>query len=745
MDNLDSTNNLFQQSVALESAVNYYDDVANLFLEINSANNRQKLEARTKLLTVDRDYYFDRLTGLPTYDLLVKHIIKSISIAREQPDFIFAVLFLDLDRFKSINNSFGRILGDRLLIAISQKLTACLRSQDFIARIGSDEFAILLNNIKNVDYATNIAERIYREFIIPFNLNGCDIFVEASIGIAIGHKDYQQPEDLLRDAELAVADAKKYNRTCYQVFDRSMHGGAVARLQLESDLRWAIKRQELLLYYQPIVSLIDNQINGFEVLIRWQHPVHGLVSPAKFIPIAEETGLILALGSWVLSEACQQMRIWQTQFKEIAHWKISINISSKQLVQSDFAQQVKQILQETKLDPHNLKLEITESSLVENTQHTLAIFQELKSLGVQFSLDDFGTGYSSLSYLYQFPFDTIKIDRSFISNIDSNSEKLRIVRSIITLARSLGMDTIAEGIESFEQSAQLKALKCQHGQGYLLFRPLNRTALEAFIVNELTNNVQKNVDNYRALLEEQISKDTLFSQIERLQHELEDLKQEKVDLEIMLETTTEHADLIQFQLHQEIDERQKAENALQQANQTLEKLSVIDSLTQIANRRRFDDYLLAEWQKLQIEKDPLSLILCDIDYFKLYNDKYGHLIGDYCLQQVALAIEGVVQKYSGLLARYGGEEFGIILPDTSGMDAFEIAKEIRAAVHNLKIAHQKSTVDKYVTLSLGIYSMIPTVDTSPDLLIALADKALYEAKDLGRNRAYLLNFGSFKE
>jgi diguanylate cyclase (GGDEF)-like protein len=709
----------------------------NLSIDIDKAVNIVNNKSNVKSFKYNP--FFDRLTGLPNHNLLLQHINQSIYWAQQKPNFVFAVLFLDIDRFRTINSSLGRILGDRLLIVVGERLAACLRSQDFIARIGSDEFAILLNDIQNIDYATNIAERIYKEFILPFNLDGYDIFVEASIGIAVGNSDYERPEDLLRDAELAVSDAKKRSRTYYQVFNRSMHGRALALLQLESDLRWAIKRQEFILHYQPIVSLIDNQISGFEVLIRWRHPLRGLISPIEFIPIAEETGLIIALGSWVLREACQQMYLWQLQFEKISNWKVSINISTKQLAQPNFAEQVKQILKETQLDPHCLKLEITESSLIEDTKSTIAIIQDLKSLGIQFSLDDFGTGYSSLSYLHQFPFDTIKIDRSFVSSIDNNNEKLGIVRAIVTLARSLGMDTIAEGIETVEQLAQLKALKCQYGQGYLLFKPLDKKTLESVIIGELSHVREPGIDTYRSLLEEQISKEKLLSHIENLRRELEDLKQEKIDLEIMLETTTEHADLVELQLHQEIDDREKAEAALHLANQELEKLSAIDSLTQVANRRRFDDYLLQEWQKLRLQQGYLALILCDIDYFKLYNDNYGHPIGDYCLQQVALEIECVVQKHSGLVARYGGEEFGVILPNKDGATALQIADKIRLAVTNLKIDHQKSVVDRYVTLSLGVYSIIPDANTSPDLLIAWADKALYEAKGKGRNRAHLFD------
>ena len=395
MDKLDYNKNFQVATVPNTTIRDSYKHPTSLSKKFEADCSNKKADEKAILSNISCAPFFDNLTGLPNHNLLLEHINNSISVAQQQSDFVFAILFLDIDRFRTINNSFGRAIGDRLLGVIGKELATGLRSQDFIARIGSDEFAILLNNIQNINYATNIAERIYKKFITPFNIDGYDIFAEASIGIAIGHQDYQKPEDLLRDAELAVSDAKKCSRTCYQLFDRAMHGRALALLQLESDLRWAIKREELLLYYQPIVSLIDNQISGFEVLLRWQHPIHGLVNPTEFIPIAEETGLILSLGSWVLKEACQQMQIWQTHFEEIAHWKISINISSKQLAQPNFVEQIKQILKETKLNPHSLKLEITESSLVEDTESIIAIFKELKALGIQFSLDDFGTGYSS--------------------------------------------------------------------------------------------------------------------------------------------------------------------------------------------------------------------------------------------------------------------------------------------------------------------------------------------------------------
>jgi diguanylate cyclase (GGDEF)-like protein len=684
---------------------------------------------------------YDQLTGLPSYNLLLEYIEQEINFARQRSDYEFVILFIDIDRFKVINSSLGRILGDRLLIAMSARLQKCLRSQDFIARMGNDEFAILLSNVEHLEYATNVADRIYRELAIPFNLEGYEVFVEASIGIAIGNQEYTKPENLLRDAELAVSNAKRDRKSHYQIFNLSMRGKALTLLQLENDLRRAIKREEFILHYQPIVSLADNQINGFEVLVRWRHPHRGLISPGEFISLAEETGLIIPLGFWVLKEACQQMYSWQLKYDGLDNWKVSVNISSKQLALPNFLAQVKQILWDTNLNPHNLKLEITESCLVEDAESTILILKELKALGIELSLDDFGTGYSSLSYLHRFPFDTIKIDRSFVNSIGDNLEKLGIVRAIVSLALNLGMNTIAEGIETVNQLAQLKALKCQYGQGYFLSKPLDKQILENIIATEITNPKTIALEDYNSFWDEHLAKEQLLFQIEQLRQELEEAKLEKIDLEIMLDTTTEHADMVEAQLHNEICDRQKAQAALRLANRELEKLSVLDSLTQVANRRRFDDYLIQEWQKLKQEEAPLALILCDIDYFKRYNDSYGHPIGDYCLQQVALAIECVIESTSGLVARYGGEEFGIILPHCDGMQALKVAEKIAINVNQLHITHEQSDVNEYVTLSLGVHSLIPNSEYAPELLIALADKALYEAKKLGRNQARLYGNG----
>ena len=698
--------------------------------------NRIRRNKLSVLNTVSEAGY-DRLTGLPDRDLLLQHIEQEISFGKSKLDYNFAILFIDINRFKVINSSLGRVIGDRLLVAISQQLQLCMRSQDLVARMGNDEFVVLLSNIEHLRYAVNVADRIYRELSVTFNVGGYEVFIEVNVGIAVGDYQCDQAENLLQNAELALSNAKRQSKLPYGIFHRSMRGRALTLLQLENDLRQAIKNEEFILHYQPIISLITNKIKGFEVLVRWRHPEKGLISPNSFIPLAEETGLIIPLGFWVLKEACQQMSIWQAKFDGLIDWRVSVNISSKQLAMPNFVAHIESILAETNLAPHNLKLEITESSLVEDTKQTIAILQRLKASGIEFSLDDFGTGYSSLSYLHQFPFDTIKIDRSFVNSIGDNIEKLGIVRAIITLARNLGMNTIAEGIETVNQLTKLKALKCEYGQGYYLSKPLNKVILENLIAADLNKPLQLEPESYRSLMDEELAREQLLFQIEKLRQELSEVKAEKTDLEIVLENATEHADLVESQLHSEISDRRKAQAALSLANRELEQLSVLDSLTQIANRRRFNDYLLQKWQKLARQQRHLSLILGDIDYFKFYNDTYGYNLGDDCLQQVALAIECVMESTPGLVARYGGEEFAIILPNTEADLALKLAEEIAINVENLHIPHEKSVVSEYITMSLGVYSTIPSSKSNPKSLIALADQGLYQAKAEGRNRACL--------
>lgn len=423
--------------------------------------------------------FHDALTGLPNRTLLTDHLKLAIERAKRREDHLFAVLFLDLDRFKNINDSLGHTIGDELLISIARRVEGCLRPMDTVARLGGDEFAILLDGLEEFSQAIHVAERVQDELMQPFNLKGHEVYTTASIGIAMSTTGYDHPENILRDADIAMYRAKDNGKARYELFDTVMHTRAVALLKLENDLRRAIERQEFRVFYQPIISLETDQIAGFEALVRWEHPERGCVSPGEFIPLAEETGLITEIGHWVLQESCRQVRQWQTEFQRPL--TLSVNLSGKQFIQSNLIGQIKTILQETDFDPRYLKLEITESVVMENAEAATSMLLQLRDLGAHLSIDDFGTGYSSLSYLHRFPVSTLKIDRSFIGRMGEGGENSEIVRTIMTLANNLGMEVVAEGIETEEQLSQLRTLKCEYGQGYLFSRPVDAETARGLI------------------------------------------------------------------------------------------------------------------------------------------------------------------------------------------------------------------------------------------------------------------------
>ena len=423
--------------------------------------------------------FHDALTGLPNRALLLDHLRLAIETIKRHADHVFAVLFIDLDRFKNINDSLGHGIGDHLLIALARRLEGCIRPSDTVARLGGDEFAILLDGLDDARDAISIAERIQRELMQPFNLGGHEVYTTASIGITLSSTNYEQPEHVLRDADTAMYRAKENGKARHELFDTVMHAHAVALLKLENDLRRAVERSEFQVYYQPLIALETNRIMGFEALLRWVHPERGFISPAEFIPLAEETGLIFEIGRWVLNESCRQMQSWQQSASR--QLKISVNLSSKQFSQPNLIEQIKQALNVTQLDPHCLQLEITESVVMENAEAAAQMLKQLRALGVHLSIDDFGTGYSSLSYLHRFPVSTLKIDRSFIGRMGAGDENAEIVRTIITLANNLGMQVVAEGIETETQLAQLRALKCDYGQGYLFSRPVDAEQATALL------------------------------------------------------------------------------------------------------------------------------------------------------------------------------------------------------------------------------------------------------------------------
>jgi diguanylate cyclase (GGDEF)-like protein/PAS domain S-box-containing protein len=424
----------------------------------------------------------DALTGLPNRLLFLDRLARLIEHTKRHKDYHFAVMFLDLDGFKMINDSLGHVMGDQLLVEAAKRLEKSLRVSDTVtrieklftlARLGGDEFTILLDQVKDESDATLVAERLITTMAAPFALDGKKVFSSVSIGIALSSIGYDNPEDMLRDADTAMYRAKTLGKARCEVFDMEMRASVIARLQLETDLRDAIEREEFRNYYQPIVSLESGRIIGFEALLRWQHPTRGLLQPSQFIPVAEETGMIRELGWWNLRQACRQAALWNAGRNGHAPLTMSVNLSVKQFLQPNLVAEIGKLLLETGILPEILKLEITESAVMADPAAAVAMLSQIKALGIKLSIDDFGTGYSSLSYLHRFPLDTLKIDGSFTKTMIEGGEGTEIVRTILPMASSLRMNVIAEGVETAEQLALLRQLRCEFAQGYYFSRPVS--------------------------------------------------------------------------------------------------------------------------------------------------------------------------------------------------------------------------------------------------------------------------------
>ena len=452
-----------------------------LLVSVIDVTERKRVESELK-----RSAFHDGLTGLPNRTLFLDNLLRLNAAAKRHGHHPFALLFLDLDRFKVINDSLGHNAGDKLLIEMSQRLVECTREEDTVARLGGDEFALLLEQVRGPEDAVRVAERVLERLADPLVLDGNEVSITGSIGIALSLTGEKNPEDLLRDADMAMYQAKT-RRLGYQIFDAKMHARALDRMRLEIDMKRAIERQQIQLYYQPIMSLETGSLAGFEALARWHHDGRGAIPPARFIPLAEETGLVTPLSRSVFRQACAQVRDWRTQFSLSDDFFVSVNVSSKQLSHRDLIDQLDRVLQETRLDPEYLRVEITESALAENTRVASYTLAQLRKRKIKLCLDDFGKGFSSLNYLHRFPIDVLKIDRSFVRRLSSgfsnDSGKKRpyeIIRTILALAQILGMQVVAEGVEVSDQAAILKELGCEFGQGFLFSPALDAAGAARF-------------------------------------------------------------------------------------------------------------------------------------------------------------------------------------------------------------------------------------------------------------------------
>ena len=461
------------------------DRLARLGHSVSQALERKRLieEKRQAEQRLFLETFHDSLTGLPNRALFLDRLDRVYQQSRRQSSHLFALLCLNLDGFRVVRDSLGPAAADRLLIEVSQRILRRVRSADTVARMEGDEFALLLDNLKALGNATRVADRLQQEFATPFTVEGRQIFLTASMGLTCCNTGYESGEHLLRDATTAMHQAKASGRTGFVIFDKVMHEQAMARLKLEADLRQALERQEFRLEYQPIVALKSGHVAGFEALLRWEYPEYGLTRPGVFLEIAAELGLMTKIGEWSLREASRQLMVWHAEFPQIRPLTVSVNFSLRHFADADLAALVNDVLLATGVDASSLKIEITESDMMQNPDAVTKVLRQIESQQVQTCLDDFGTGYSSLSYLQQLPITFLKIDQSFVRRLGADDDALAIVKTIIVLAHQLGRQVIAEGVETTEHLAILRLLGCEYGQGYLFAKPLPCAEVSSFLAS----------------------------------------------------------------------------------------------------------------------------------------------------------------------------------------------------------------------------------------------------------------------
>jgi diguanylate cyclase (GGDEF)-like protein len=652
----------------------------------------------------------DELTGLPDRGAFLLHLAAALAPSEQQQTMPFAVLLLDCDKFKTINDSLGHHAGDQVLVAIAERLYANLSDMDVLARIGGDEFAILMYNIINLSHALATTERILRELDAPFAIAEQEVFISASIGIVTSEAGYTSAADILRDADTALYHAKALGRGRYSVFDPHMHARAVQRLKMETELRRALNQEEFCVFYQPIVSLSSGVITGFETLVRWQHPERQLLLPADFLPIAEELGLSVAIDRWVLRTACQQMHEWIKNFPATANLSISVNISGRQFEHPDLVSFIRTVLRETRLPPQNLVLEMTEETVIEHKDTAIKTLQHLQAMGIKVSLDDFGTGYSSLSYLHYLPISTLKVDRSFISGMDINPQAATVANTIIMLAHALGMDVVAEGIETVQHLNNLRAARCERAQGFFFSRPVDVLKATALLEESLHHLVSENSS-------------PRF--IEDTDHQADE--QSPLHPQPMMSHPQPAETTDKVLMH-------APDNASPHQPDPPEQSEVVykDPLTGMLTRASLQTELAEAAEHSMRSSEPFALAVLDIDHFKSINDAFGHARGDEVLIEFAARVAAATRAQDTVF-RYGGDEFVLLLRNTKSEQAYVFAERLLDIVRSSPF---RGDPPLYLTISMGI-AIFPMDSDNLEDLFNIADERNYQAKRSGRGRAVL--------